>query len=57
MVLIPNYLNSQATLVITRDLCVLFRFSDNVPKVTKGTKVKLDLLMKHSKWVSQVAMI
>ncbi len=57
MILIPNYLNSQATLVITRDLCVLFRFADNVPEVTKSTKVKLDLLMKHSKWVSQVAMI
>ena len=54
MILIPNYLNSQATLVITRDLCVLFRFPN---KVTKGTKVKLDLLMKHSRWVSQVAMI
>jgi len=54
MILIPNYLNSQTTLVITKDLCYLI--STSPYKLNKIQRFKLDLLMKHNRWVSQVAL-
>lgn len=57
MILIPNYLNSQTTLVITKNLCYFVSSSQKDESSCKDfTRAKLNLLIKHNRWVSQVAM-
>ena len=56
MILIPNYLNSQTTLVITKDLCYLISCSTPTTPLNEIQMFKLNLIMKHQRWVSQVTM-
>ena len=53
MTVVPNFLNSQATLIVAEQGCFLFsRHLEG--HLDELTRFKLTLLQKHSRWVSQV---
>lgn len=52
MVIIPNYLDSQVTLVIVNDLC--YFIAPATQQVDNRFRFKFSLLLKHQRWVSEV---